>query len=217
MVSSVEPSAEQRFFDQFFRAAPPEVDVEAIRREWLALRPPYRIDDRRLPLPVWVQRGFTETGEQGWAILCRDVGRIDLSKAFCIYVHIPFCASRCSFCDCYSFQLKRHRERHIEAYIALLTQEIRLWSRLGTLAHRPVSTVHFGGGTPTFLREKSFRRLVQNLRESFHTEPQTEWALESTSSELTDEMFSLLDALGFTRLHVGGSQRPSCWKRSPER
>jgi coproporphyrinogen III oxidase-like Fe-S oxidoreductase len=203
MVSSVEPSAEQRFFDQFFRAAPPEVDVEAIQREWLALRPPYRIDDRRLPLPVWVQRGFTETGEQGWAILCRDVGRIDLSKAFCIYVHIPFCASRCSFCDCYSFQLKRHRERHIEAYIALLTQEIRLWSRLGTLAHRPVSTVHFGGGTPTFLREKSFRRLVQNLRESFHTGPQTEWALESTSSELTDEMFSLLDALGFTRLHVG--------------
>ena len=195
--------SEQRFFDQFFRAAPPEVDVEAIRRKWLSLRPPYQVDDRQLPLPVWVQRGFTETGEQAWAALYQDVGRIDLSRAFCVYVHIPFCANRCSFCDCYSFQLKRHRAQHIEAYIALLTQEMRLWSRLGTLAHRPVSTVHFGGGTPTFLGKEPFSRMVQDLRKNFCTGPQTEWALESTSSELTDEMFSLLDALGFTRLHVG--------------
>jgi coproporphyrinogen III oxidase-like Fe-S oxidoreductase len=195
--------SEQPFFDRFFRAAPPEMDVKAIRREWLALRPPYRVDDRRLPLPVWVQRGFTETGEQAWGVLCRDVGRIDLSRAFCIYVHVPFCANRCNFCDCYSFRLKRHRTRHIEAYIALLTQEMRLWSQLSTLAHRPVSTVHFGGGTPTFLGEGPFSRLVQNLSEHFCTGPRTEWALESTSSELTDEMFSLLDALGFTRLHVG--------------
>ena len=194
---------EQRFFDQFFQAAPTEVDVEAIRREWLALKPPYRIDDRRLPLPVWARRGFTETGEQAWTVLRRDVGRIDLARPFCIYVHIPFCASRCSFCDCYSFPLRRHRTRHIEGYLALLSQEIRFWSQLGTLAHRPVSTVHFGGGTPTFLGGEHFSRLVQDLRESFHTSPQTEWALESTSSELTDEMFSSLSALGFTRLHVG--------------
>ncbi len=177
--------------------------MEAIRREWQALQPPYRVDDRRLPLPVWARRGFTETGAQAWTKLCRDVGHIDLSRAFCIYVHIPFCASRCSFCDCYSFPLNRHRGRHTEAYLALLAQEMRLWSQLGTLAHRPVSTVHFGGGTPTFLEEEPFRRLVQNLRQRFHTSPQTEWALESTSSELTDDMFSLLNALDFSRLHVG--------------
>jgi coproporphyrinogen III oxidase-like Fe-S oxidoreductase len=203
MVSSVQPSMEPRFFDQFFRSTPPEVDVEAIRREWLALKPPYRVDDRRLPLPVWARRGFTETGEQAWAALCRDVSRIDLARPFCIYVHIPFCASRCSFCDCYSFQLKRHQAQHVEGYIGLLDQEMRLWSQLGTLAHRPVSTVHFGGGTPTFLGEEPFSRLVQNCREHFNPGSQTEWALESTTSELTDEMFSRLGALSFTRLHVG--------------
>lgn len=196
-------SVEQQFFEQFFRAAPPEIDVEAIRREWLALRPPYRIDDRRLPLPVWARRSFTETGEGAWAELVRDAGRIDASKALCIYVHIPFCANRCSFCDCYSFRLKRHRAQHVEAYLALLAQEMRLWSRLGTLAHRPVSTVHLGGGTPTFLEAASLRRLAQDLSENFHTGPETEWALESTTSELGGEMFSLLDALGFTRLHIG--------------
>lgn len=194
---------EQQFFDQFFCMAPPEIDVEAIRREWLALKPPYRVDDRQLPLPVWVRRGFTEIGEQAWEVLRRDVSRIELARPFCIYVHIPFCASRCGFCDCYSFPLRRHQTRHIKGYLDLLAQEMRLWSQLGTLAHRPMSTVHFGGGTPTFLGEEPFGRLVQDLRASFHTSPQTEWALESTSSELTDEMVSLLNALGFTRLHVG--------------
>jgi coproporphyrinogen III oxidase-like Fe-S oxidoreductase len=194
---------EQQFFDRFFRSSPAEIDVEAIRREWLALKPPYRVEDRQLPLPVWARRSFTETGEQAWAMLSRDVGRIELARPFCIYVHIPFCASHCSFCDCYSFPLRRHQARLIEGYLALLRQEMRLWSRLGTLAQRPVSTVHFGGGTPTFLGEEPFSRLVQDLRNNFHTGPQTEWALESTSSELTDEMFSSLEALGFTRLHVG--------------
>jgi coproporphyrinogen III oxidase-like Fe-S oxidoreductase len=202
-VSPVEPPAEQQFFDQFFHSAPPEIDVEAIRQEWLAVQPPYRIDDRHLPLPVWARRGFAETGEGAWAKLGQDVGRIDLSRALCIYVHIPFCASRCSFCDCYSFSLRRHRSKHIEGYVTLLAQEMRLWSRLGTLAHQPVSTVHFGGGTPTVLGEAPFRRLAQGLYESFYMGPQTEWALESTSSELADEMFSTLENLGFTRLHVG--------------
>lgn len=194
---------EQQFFDRFFQSAPAEIDVEAIRQEWLALKPPYRVEDRQLPLPVWARRGFTEAGEQAWAMLRRDVGRIELARPFCIYVHIPFCASRCGFCDCYSFPLRRHRARLIEGYLTLLRREVHLWSRLGTLAQRPVSTVHFGGGTPTFLGEESFSHLVQDLRDSFHTGPQTEWALESTSSELTDEMFSSLDALGSTRLHVG--------------
>jgi len=197
------PFVERQFFDQFFDSALPGIDVEAIRREWLALRPPYRVDSRHLPLPVWARRGFTETGEKAWSVLCQDVSRVDPSRAFCIYVHIPFCASRCSFCDCYSFSLRRHRNRHIEAYLTLLAQEMHLWSGLGTIAHRPVSTVHLGGGTPTFLGGASFRCLVQSLRESFCMGPQTEWALESTSSELTGDMLSLLDDLGFTRLHVG--------------
>jgi oxygen-independent coproporphyrinogen-3 oxidase len=145
---------EQPSLDQFFRSAPAEIDAEAIRREWLALKPPYQVDDRRLPLPVWARRDFTETGEQAWAVLSQDVSRIELTRPFCIYVHIPFCASRCSFCDCYSFALRRHRTRHIERYLALLAQEMRLWSQLGTLARRPV-------------------------------------------------MFSSLDDLGFTRLHIG--------------
>ena len=153
-------------------------------------------------MPVWARRGLADPGERAWSTLCRDVRHIDPSRAYCIYVHIPFCASRCGFCDCYSFPLRRHQARTIDQYIGLLEQEMRLWSRLGTLGRRPVSTVHFGGGTPTFLGAEPFHTLVHSLRSQFDSS-QAEWALESTTSELTDEMYTALDALGFTRLHVG--------------
>jgi oxygen-independent coproporphyrinogen-3 oxidase len=196
-------SEEQRSFEQVFRSAPAEVDVEAIRQAWLALPSEYRIDDRRLPLPVWARRGFSEDGEQAWRTLGRELDRAVLTKPFCIYVHIPFCASRCAFCDCYSFALRKHRDRHVGRYLDLLAQEMRLWSRLGGLAQRPVSTVHFGGGTPTFLGEGEYGRLVQGIKARFSTVPGTEWALETTSSEFGNGMMSALGRMGFTRLHVG--------------
>ncbi len=196
---------ERRFFDQFCQenAIPPDVDVEAIRREWLALGPPYHIADRHLPLPVWARRPFTETGREAWQTLCRDVPLIDPVKPFCMYIHIPFCAEHCHFCDCYSFRLTSHREGHIRNYLDLLAQEMDLWSRLGTLAVRPVSTVHFGGGTPTSLGVEPLERLVRLCRERFAGSSATEWALESTASELPTEVLSGLGALGFSRLHVG--------------
>lgn len=194
---------EPRAFDTFLSAAPAEVDAEAIRREWLALRPPYRVADRHLPMPVWARRPFTESGAEAWRILCRDVPAIDPKRAFCVYIHVPFCQDRCPFCDCYSFRLAAHREQHIDGYLDLLAQEMRLWGPLGTLAARPVSTVHFGGGTPTYIGIHPFERLVGLCREHFAADSTTEWALESTASALTAEMLACLGALGFTRLHVG--------------
>ncbi|MGD2206567.1 MAG: radical SAM protein [Anaerolineae bacterium] len=184
-------------------SAPPEVNVAGVRQEWLALRPRYHIADRHLPLPVWARRPFTESGPEAWQTLCRDVPVIDAGRAFCIYIHIPFCPERCHFCDCYSFRLASHQERHIKGYLDLLTQEVRRWSQLGTLADRPVSTVHLGGGTPTFLDVESLAGLVGLCREHLAAGLDTEWALESTAAELSPEMLTGLDGLGFTRLHVG--------------
>lgn len=195
--------AKVQFLDRFFRSAPAEIDVETIRQEWLALSPDYRIEERSLPSPVWARRGFTDDGRQAWHTLSREVCGSERDRPFCIYIHVPFCASRCDFCDCYSFALRKHRDRHVGQYLDILAQEMRLWSTLGNLADRPVSTIHFGGGTPTFLGEKHFERLVCELRECFHVDPRTEWALETTSSELTDVMLSALGGMNFSRLHVG--------------
>lgn len=194
---------ENSIIDEFFRAPPPDVNVDAIRREWLAIRPYYRVDDRALPIPVWARREFTENGKQAWEMLRQDLGRIDPTRPFCIYIHIPFCANRCRFCDCYSFKLGNHRDQHVGEYVDLLRQEMQLWSQQRNLSRRPVSTVHLGGGTPTFIAGEPFAHLSLACRELFHTGPMTEWALESTTSELSNEMFHQMDSLGFTRLHVG--------------
>jgi oxygen-independent coproporphyrinogen-3 oxidase len=182
---------------------PPEVDWDAIQAEWAMLQPPYDIDARRLPLPVWARRGLSENGPATWAAVRAELSQTSPQKAFCIYIHIPFCAQKCAFCDCYSFRLGQRQAEHIEKYVAALEREIRLWSQAGTLAQRPVSTVHFGGGTPAFIGETAFQRLVDSVHHNFNTDTRTEWALETTSSELTEGMFDLLASLGFTRLHLG--------------
>jgi oxygen-independent coproporphyrinogen-3 oxidase len=193
-----------RFVDQFFseNKAPPEVDVAAIRGEWSAVQMGYAIADRHLPLPVWARRPLTENEEEAWQILRSEVPLIDPAKPLSIYIHVPFCAERCHFCDCYAFRLTSYRERHVSRYVDLLGREMGLWSQLGTLISRPVSTVHFGGGTPTSLGVKPFERLIRSCQE-YISSPATEWALESTATELSLEMLQRLSAWGFRRLHIG--------------
>jgi hypothetical protein len=77
-----------------------------------------------MPLPVWARRGLPDSGPKAWETLSREAGNRDGSKAVCIYVHIPFCAARCGFCDCYSFRLANHREEHIDAYLSHLRTEM---------------------------------------------------------------------------------------------
>jgi len=74
-----------------------------------------------------------------------------------LYVHIPFCASICYYCACNKVVTRRH-ERALE-YLEALDREMALHSEvLGT--REPVSQLHFGGGTPTFLADAEIERLL---------------------------------------------------------
>jgi coproporphyrinogen III oxidase-like Fe-S oxidoreductase len=190
-------------FDEFFRAAPPEVDVEGIRRRWRALKPPYQVDNWTLPLPVWAKRGYSETGAEAWDILHHQLYASTALRPFCVYLHVPFCSSKCGFCDSYSFKLGRRKSEHIDEYVGLLEQELEVWSQRGNLSQRPVRTVHFGGGTPSFMGVGPFSRIVTRCKEQLAVTPETEWALESTVTHLGAEMLACLHELGFRRLHVG--------------
>jgi hypothetical protein len=75
-------------FDQFFRNCPAGIDVDALRREYMALHPPYAINARRLPQPVWMRKGYSENGPQAWNILKAELQLIEPGRAFCIYIHI---------------------------------------------------------------------------------------------------------------------------------
>ena len=193
---------QRRLFETFFASALPELDLDAIYAEWMACQPPFAIADRHLPIPAWARRAFTETGRDAWRVLQAELAGIPVQRPLAVYVHIPFCHRRCHFCDCYSFHLKSHHDDHIRRYVDLLKQEVALWAGSG-LAQRPVSTVHFGGGTPTTLGPVAFADLVQTCAAQLHTTAETEWALETTSSEFSPEMADTLYQLGFRRLHIG--------------
>ena len=186
----------------YLRNAPKSVDREAILRQWEAIKTTYRIEDRRMPSPIWAERGFEHHGTEAWRQVVQRISQHANPDPISIYIHIPFCDRRCKFCDCYSLPLgNRSRQAKEEEYTHALLAEMNAWSHL--LRHRPVTTIHFGGGTPNCLSPDVFERIIHRCRLCFHITPATEWALESTSSLLSDEHLAQLKEWGFTRLHIG--------------
>jgi coproporphyrinogen III oxidase-like Fe-S oxidoreductase len=190
-------------FAEFFENAPGAVDVRTVESYGEAARGVYDPSVWVLPLPVWRLRPYDDFGVEAWDILRADLAAAAASRPMCVYLHIPFCSRKCGFCDSYSFALGSHRQERIDSYVERLCQELVLWSEQGNLSQRPVSTVHLGGGTPTFLGEAALTRIVETCRQHFATTAATEWALESTSQELTPSMMTTMHDLGFRRLHVG--------------
>lgn len=186
----------------FIQNAPSTINSEDIVERWEALSN-YNVNNWVLPLPVWARRPYEHDGFQAWQTLRGDLARDETERPFCIYIHIPFCARKCGFCDSYSFQVRANIETHTSRYLQALIAEINLWSQQGNLKYRPVSTVHLGGGTPAFLGADALAKLLGNCREYFHITCETELAIETTVSSLTPAMISALHQLGFRRLHIG--------------
>lgn len=119
-----------------------------------------------------------------------------------LYLHIPFCAAKCAYCDFYSGFAS---ELMLGRYTARLTGEIRKWGRE---IRRPVDTVYFGGGTPSLLGGR-ISEVMSAVRESFELLPGTEITLEANPEgfktdppALPDFLSAALDS-GVNRLSVG--------------
>lgn len=79
-----------------------------------------------------------------------------------VYLHIPFCRSRCSYCD---FATDVYRESGaVERYVAALCSELREFSGDGQM---PIDTIYFGGGTPSLLSPEQLERIVTEIRTRF--------------------------------------------------
>jgi coproporphyrinogen III oxidase-like Fe-S oxidoreductase len=191
------------FFYKFFSdVTNSEITNEALRY-YLALNSAYKIENNHMPLPVWRRKGFLDQGQSAWERI-KDINeKTSQHTPVSIYIHVPFCPSRCSFCDCLTMQIRHHIERTLDAYLDALLKEIAAWRVCGNLSERPITTVHFGGGTPLFLGTKRFSQLTNSLRTAFFITESTEWAIETTSASLNDNNFNILNDLGFTRLHLG--------------
>ncbi|NKI94162.1 oxygen-independent coproporphyrinogen III oxidase [Rhizobacter sp. SG703] len=117
-----------------------------------------------------------------------------------LYVHIPFCESVCYYCACNKV-ITRHHERAVE-YLDALAVEIELHATaLGS--GLPVSQLHLGGGSPTFLDDAELTRLMSMLRAAFRLLPDAEISIEVDPRTVTPARLAHFRTLGFNRISFG--------------
>ncbi len=117
-----------------------------------------------------------------------------------LYLHIPFCRSKCPYCDFCSFP--RPAEATMRAYTAELIRRIRIAGE-GEMQGRVVDTVYFGGGTPTLLPADCVRDLTAAVREAFDILPDAEITVEGNPVVTTREGLSIWREGGVNRLSLG--------------
>ncbi|HEV3138004.1 MAG TPA: coproporphyrinogen-III oxidase family protein [Pirellulales bacterium] len=118
-----------------------------------------------------------------------------------LYLHIPFCRKRCKFCYFRVYTDKNAGD--VETYVAALSREIELVSRLEVMGGRPFRFVYFGGGTPSFLSAKQLTSLVDRLRANINWEHAEEVTFECEPGTLSEPKVHTLVELGVTRLSLG--------------
>ena len=115
-----------------------------------------------------------------------------------IYIHVPFCASKCNYCAFYSFACKNP---DWEKYVNGVCSELKFWSeKLGAI---DVPTVFFGGGTPSLMPVHIFEYIMNALDKYFNVLPNCEITLESNPGTLDKNKLSDFVSLGANRLSVG--------------
>lgn len=113
-----------------------------------------------------------------------------------LYLHIPFCSSRCVYCDFYSTTCASEASRYVEALIG----EMRM--RRDYLSDS-LHTIYIGGGTPSLLDVSLLARLKSGWESCFSVQPDAEITLEANPDDLSPDYLAALRQLGFNRLSIG--------------
>ncbi|QNM94729.1 oxygen-independent coproporphyrinogen III oxidase [Chitinimonas koreensis] len=117
-----------------------------------------------------------------------------------LYVHLPFCGTACYYCACNKIVTEDRGQA--DAYLDALEQEIVMQARLfGREA--PVTQLHLGGGTPTFLTDAQLERLMRMLTVAFSIAPDAERSVEIDPRQLGEHTLALLAGHGFKRMSIG--------------
>jgi oxygen-independent coproporphyrinogen-3 oxidase len=116
-----------------------------------------------------------------------------------IYVHVPFCRSRCAYCD-FCTQTDRS-DKLIDGYLDAVCAHIK---EAGALApNHKVDTIYFGGGTPSFLGADALATILTAIRRSFDVDTNAEITFEANPDSVSDQLLKRLRAEGFNRVSLG--------------
>jgi putative oxygen-independent coproporphyrinogen III oxidase len=125
-------------------------------------------------------------------------------RPFGFYLHVPFCAARCGYCDFNTYTAKELGGGASQAsYADTAVEEIRLARRVLGDVDRPVDTVFFGGGTPTLLPAEDLGRMLAAVRDSFGLAADAEVTTEANPESVDPRSLAVLRAAGFTRVSFG--------------
>ena len=123
-------------------------------------------------------------------------------RAFGVYVHVPFCATRCGYCDFNTYTPTELGGANPDGWLAALRTELALAA--ASLGSPPrVDTVFIGGGTPSVLGARRLAAVLDAVRDNFGLAPSAEVTTEANPESTSPELFEGLRAAGYTRVSLG--------------
>lgn len=128
------------------------------------------------------------------------------SRDFCVYVHVPYCRVRCGYCDFNTYTASELRGTRQDAYASQVQRELSFGAaslRASGVPERAVSTVFFGGGTPTLLPATDLAAMLQQIRTEWTIAPGAEITTEANPDSVDQAYLNTLADAGFTRVSFG--------------
>ncbi|MEI8271556.1 MAG: radical SAM family heme chaperone HemW [Paludibacter sp.] len=114
-----------------------------------------------------------------------------------IYIHIPFCKKRCTYCDFYTEVAPKLIPRLVDS----ICKEIEI--RANYLAQNQIDTIYFGGGTPSVLKPEQFSAIFKAIYATFSVRENAEITFESNPDDLSVQFFESIRQLPFNRISIG--------------
>ena len=117
-----------------------------------------------------------------------------------IYIHIPFCNAKCSYCD---FVSSVCGDDVKAAYFSRLRSDILEFASSGKAQDKTVDSIYFGGGTPTSVAEKYIAQIIDLLRSGFNVASDCETTIEANPESLTSIKAECYASSGINRISIG--------------
>jgi oxygen-independent coproporphyrinogen-3 oxidase len=112
-----------------------------------------------------------------------------------LYIHVPFCRSKCAYCDFYSIT----DNSNVECYLHALSREMVFYRDFAPC----FDTVYIGGGTPSCLPPRQLAEILRNVRENFVLAPDSEITIEINPGDVVESSMKILHDAGFNRVSIG--------------
>ena len=112
-----------------------------------------------------------------------------------LYIHIPFCKSKCGYCSFYSIKSLKLIPELIDA----LKKEMKFYRKI----FKSFDTIYFGGGTPSLLSPQQLETIINTASNFYRIDPHAEITIEVNPGDVSLEYFLALRSTGFNRLNIG--------------